>query len=190
MAGERYIIATTDNQLQITVRNILNPVGFLYLVTCNDAVNLMRQIRGSSPDFIILDTCFNMKDIKQVVETLDQDMTCACVLLGDSKERKVLDLIDCSSSLFVCPKTPSRELLTYSVELAIVNFKRICKLTKKLNEISSNFDTRKILERAKGILMQRDKISEDDAHSYIRKRSMDSRMSIRAVAEEIITTHH
>lgn len=186
MAGERYIIATTDNPMQIAVRNILNPVGFLFLITCTDVDSLQRQIRGCSPDFVVLDACFGMKDIKQIVETLDEDMACACVLLGDNKDRKVLDLLDSSSSLFVCPKPLSRELMVYSVEMALVNFKRISILNKKLKEISSNFETRKVVERAKGILMEREKISENDAYSKMRKKSMDSRMSLRAVAQEII----
>ena len=186
MAGERYIIATTDNPIQIAIRNILNPVGFLYLTTCSDSVSLLRQIRGYSPDFVILDACFSMMDVKAIIETLDEDMECACVLLVENKDRKVLDLLGSSSSLFVCPKPPSRELMVYSIEMALVNLKRIALLRKKLKELSSNFETRKVVERAKGVLMAREKLSENDAYAKMRKKSMDSRMSLRAVAEEIV----
>lgn len=186
MSGEKYIVASNDKPLQIAVRNILNPEGYFYLSTCDEIFSLMRQLASLEPHFVVIDNCFNTKDVKHTIEVIEEDMGCAIVLLGDNKETKICDILDSSKYLLTCPKPPTRELLIYSVDMAIVNHKRITLLNKKLNEVTSNFETRKYVELAKGILMQRESLLEDDAYIKIRKKSMDSRMSLKAIAKAIV----
>ncbi len=189
MAGEKYVIATSDNSVQIAVRNILNPRGYIFLGNCSDGVSLIRLVRSYSPDIVVVDLNMQLRDLRLAVETIDDEMMCTCIVLGDSKELEMSNLFEKSKSIVYCPKPLSRELLLHTVELALVNYRRISDLNKKLKEMTENLETRKLVDRAKWILMQRDGLDESEAYERMRRKSMDTRMSMKALAEAIITAY-
>jgi len=189
VAGEKYIVAAIENPLQITVRNILNPSGFIFLGNCNDAISLMRLIRSSHPDFVVADTGLQPGELRNVLETVDDEMLCACVLIGDHRDSSTAALMEKSKVISFCQKPLNREILLQTVEMANMNFKRISELDRKLKDMTENYETRKSVERAKWILMEREGLSETDAYNRIRKKSMDNRMSMKGIADAIILTY-
>ncbi len=189
MAGEKYIVAAVENPLQITVRNILNPGGFIFLGNCSDAISLMRLIRSNHPDFIVVDSGLQPGELRNVLETVDDEMLCAAVMLGDRRDSSVASLLEKSKVISFCLKPLNREILLQTVEMANMNFKRIFELDRKLKDMTENYETRKSVERAKWILMERESLSEKDAYNRLRKKSMDSRMSMKAIADAIILAH-
>ncbi len=189
MAGEKYIVAAVENPLQITVRNILNPGGFIFLGNCSDAISLMRLIRSNHPDFIVVDSGLQPGELRNVLETVDDEMLCAAVMLGERRDSSVASLLEKSKVISFCLKPLNREILLQTVEMANMNFKRIFELDRKLKDMTENYETRKSVERAKWILMERESLSEKDAYNRLRKKSMDSRMSMKAIADAIILAH-
>lgn len=189
MAGEKYIVAAAENPLQIAVRNILNPNGFIFLGNCSDAISLMRLIRSHLPDFIVADMGLHSIELKNILETVDDEMLCACVLIGDYRDSPVASLLEKSKVISFCPKPLNRDILLHTVEMANMNFKRVSELDKKLKDMTENYETRKSVERAKWILMEREGLSEKDAYNKIRKKSMDNRMSMKTIADAIILTY-
>ncbi|RCX17956.1 response regulator receiver and ANTAR domain protein [Anaerobacterium chartisolvens] len=189
MAGEKYIVAAVENPLQIAVRNILNPEGYFFLGNCSDAVSLIRLIRSYQPDFIVVDLGMQLRELRNVLETLEDEMLCACILIGDYSDGDVMDLMEKSKVLSFCPKPLNREVFIQVAAMANMNYKRVYELSKKLKEMTDNYETRKLVERAKWILMERNSLNENEAYEKMRKKSMDSRMSMRSIAEAIIFTH-
>lgn len=189
MAGEKYLVAAVDNPLQINVRNILNPNGYLCIGTCSDAASMMRMIRSSSPEFVVVDTALQQGELRNMLDTVDAEMLTACVLMGDRRDPLINSLLEGSKVISYCQKPVNREILLQTVELSVMNFKRLQQMDKKLKDMTENFETRKSVERAKWILMDRDGISENDAYNRIRKKSMDNRMSMKAIADAIIMTY-
>lgn len=189
MAGEKYIVAAIENPIQITVRNILNPNGFMFLGNCSDSISLMRLIRNQHPDFAVVDGSLQPAELRNVLETIDDEMLCACVLLGNQRDTSVTSLLEKSKVISFCPKPLNREILLQTVEMAYMNFIRVSDLDKKLRDMTENYETRKSVERAKWILMEREGINEGDAYNRIRKKSMDNRMSMKSIAYAIILTY-
>lgn len=189
MAGEKYIVAASDNPSQIAVRNILNPAGYVFLGNCGDPLSLMRLIRTYHPDFAVIDAGLKMNDIRNTVETIDEEMLCACILIGEYKDEAILNIMDNSKIIMFCPRPVGREMLVHTVNMANINFKRILELNTKLREMTENYETRKSVERAKWILINRDGMSEKDAYDRLRKKSMDSRLPLKTVADAIITAY-
>ncbi len=189
MAGEKYIVAATENPTQIAVRNILNPSGFTFLGNCSDAVSLMRLIRSFHPDFIVVDMNMQHGDVRSTLETIDDEMLCAIVLLGDFSDTVVFSLVEKANAVSFCPKPVNKDVFLHTVEMANINYKRVFGLDKKLKEMTENYESRKQVERAKWILMDRDELSENEAYERIRKKSMDNRMSMKSIAEAIIYTY-
>lgn len=189
MAGEKYIVATTENPIQIAVRNMLNPEGYVFLGNCSDSVSLMRLVRSYNPDFVVVDTNMQLRDVRNVLETLDEEMLCASIIIGEYKDVEVMNLLEKSKVLSFCAKPLSRDMLLHVVEMANINFRRIFELNKKLREMTENYESRKVVERAKWILMERNGLTENEAYERMRKKSMDNRMSMKSIAEAIIFTY-
>ncbi len=189
MAGEKYVVATLDNPSQINIRNMLNPAGYTFLGNCFDPVSLLRMVRSYNPDFIIVDLAMQGRELQSTLETIDEEMLCACVTIGDYKEIDSISVLDKGKITVNCLKPASREILLNTVELSNLYYKRIIEINSKLKEMTENYETRKAVERAKWILMQRERITENDAYEKIRKKSMDSRLTMKAIADAIIFTH-
>jgi response regulator NasT len=189
MAGEKYVVATLDNPSQINIRNMLNPAGYTFLGNCFDPISLLRIVRSYNPDFIIVDLAIQGRELQSTLETIDEEMLCACVTIGDYKEIDSISVLDKGKITVNCLKPASREILLNTVEIANLYYKRIIEINSKLKEMTENYETRKAVERAKWILMQREGITENDAYEKIRKKSMDSRLTMKAIADAIIFTH-
>jgi two-component system, response regulator PdtaR len=189
MAGEKYIVATAENSIQIGIRNMINPEGYEYLSNCNDSISLMRLIRSYHPDFVIVDTNMKLRELKNTIETIDEEMLCACIIIGEYKDIDIINLLEKSKVLSFCPKPVNKDLFIHIIEMTNMNYKRVYQLTNKLKEMTENYETRKVVERAKWILMERNNISENEAYDRMRKKSMDSRMSMKSIAEAIIFTY-
>lgn len=189
MAGEKYIIATADNNFQITVRNILNPRGYTFLAHCHDAVSFMRLIRTYTPDIVIADLSVKIKDIRAVIEAIDDELICTCIIIGEPMDMEMFDIVDKAKAAVYCSKGHERESLIHTIELGILNFKRIAKQERKLKEMAETYETRKAVDKAKWILIDKYKITEHEAYQRIRKKSMDTRFTMRAIAEAIICTY-
>ena len=188
MSGEKYIVAATDNSLQIAVRNILNPNGYQFLGNCRDAISLMRLVRNFHPEFIVVDIVLQQSDARSALETIDDEMLCAIILLGDYKDSGIFSMLEKSNAMSYCSKPINREIFLHTVEMANMNYRRVFGLDMKLKEMKENYESRKLVERAKWILMELDGLSEKDAYDRMRKKSMDNRMTMKSIAEEIILT--
>jgi len=188
MAGEKYVVATMDNPTQITIRNILNPRGYTFLGNCSDAISLLRLIRSYQPDFIIADVNLQMRELRSTLNTIDEEMLCACVMIGNYSDLELMSLIEKYKVISFCPKPLNKEILLHTIEMANLNYKRVFGLSQKLKEMTENYESRKVIEKAKWILMERNGLTESEAYERIRKKSMDNRMTMRSIAEAIIFT--
>jgi AmiR/NasT family two-component response regulator len=189
VVGEKYIIAAAENPIQISVRNILNPLGYTFLGNCNDPISFMRLIRSVKPDFIILDTSIKLGEFRRHLETVDDEMLCACVIMGEYKDADIISILESSRVISFCPKPLNRQLLIHTVDMGLMNYRRVSMLSKKLKEVTESYETRETVERAKRMLMRRDRLSENEAYEIMRKKSMDTRSSLKSVAEDIILAH-
>lgn len=189
MAGEKYIVAAVENPMQISVRNILNPAGYICLGTCSDAISLIRLVRSVHPDFIIVDLGMRMSELRGTLETIDDEMLCACVLTGDYRDAAISSMLENSKVLSFCMKPLNRDILLQTVEMANAGYRRLFELSRKLSEMTENYETRKVVDRAKWILMERDGVNEQEAYDRMRKKSMNNRMSMKSIAEAIIFTY-
>jgi AmiR/NasT family two-component response regulator len=186
VAGEKYIVAASENPAQILVRNMLNPLGYIFLGNCMDAVSLMRLIRSYQPDFIVVDTSIKLGEFRKCLEAVDDEMLCACVIIGDYKDAEIISILENSRIISFCPKPLSQDLLVNTVDMGLMYYRRMLKLNKELKEIAENYETRKSIERAKCILMNKYGLSENEAYEKMRKKSMNTRNSLKSIAESII----
>ncbi|MDP4183442.1 MAG: ANTAR domain-containing protein [Bacillota bacterium] len=186
MSSEKYIVAAADNPTQIAIRNILNPSGFIFLSNCNDPISLLRLVRSYNPDFIVADLGLQLRDLKPIIDTIDDEMICACILIGQQRDMELGELQEKSKVVTLCTKPLNKDLFIHTVDMALLSFKRVFELNKRLRDMTENYETRKAVERAKWILMEREGINENEAYERMRRKSMDARTPMKALADAII----
>ena len=189
MTGGKYIVATKDNGIQIAIRNILNPGGYFYLEHCGDAGTLLRLVRSYHPELIVVDAAMLPGELRSTLETIDSEILCAILLLGDYNDPAVNSLIEGSNAISICPKPVNRELLLHTADMSVMNYRRVLALGAKLRQMTDNYESRKQVEVAKAMLMDREGLSEKEAYERIRKRSMDERLSMRTIADLVIHSY-
>ncbi len=186
MHAGSYIIASNDNPFHINVRNILGPAGYSFLNRCTDAVGLIRSIRQSAPDFFIADNTISQRELKIIIETVEEEMLCACIITSEIRNTEVEELIRDSAVVSYVRKPISPEVLISVVEMTCLNFYRIRELNKKIRKMNDTLEARNAVDKAKRLLMKKMNISEEEAYRIIRTRSMNSRAPIKDIAEAIL----
>lgn len=189
MRSEKFVVATLDNQSQINIRNILSPLGYVFLGNCSDPVSLIRLVRNYDPDFCIIDMSTKISEFASAIKIIDEEFLCACIILAEQKNDIISSLIEGSHVVAFCPKPLNKDFFGYVVDIAVVNYFRVSKMSQRLKEMTENYETRKSVEKAKWLIMSKLGISEKEAYERIRKKSMDSRMPLKDVADAIIFTY-
>jgi len=138
---------------------------------------------------VVVDYNIHAGELRTALDVIDDELLCACILVGDCKNADIMGILDNSRTISFCMKPLNRDILLQAVELTIMSYRRIFSLNKKLMEVTENFETRKAVERAKRILMERKGLSEKEAYESMRKKSMNSRMPLKTIAESIIYTY-
>ncbi len=185
MRDKKYIIATEENPFHIEVRNILNPCGYVFIERCSNPAFLIRMVRNYHPDFVVVDDTMNLGQLRVVLETIDEEMLCACIIAGGQKPG-LDEILENSRVIMLCTKPVNRDILINTVEMANLSFARVSRLAHQLREMTENFETRKTMDIAKALLIKRHGIGEKEAYGRIRTRSMDMRVSMKEVAQAII----
>ena len=164
----------------------LNEAGFEVVgrVSCDD--DILSGIQLCEPDVLVID--MESPDDYIFNQLVEINKTCPkpIVFFADKGETDVIQkAVKAGVSAFVVDGLTARRVKPV-IELAIVRFKEMQSLYKELTETKTNLEERKVIERAKGILMSKKKVSEDEAYSSLRKIAMEQNKKLIDVARSMI----
>lgn len=189
MERTRVIIADDESLIRMDLREMLTNLGYLVVGEAGDgrsAVNLARELR---PDIIIMDIRMPDMDGIEAARILTQEQVAPVLLLSAYSQQ---DLVQRARQAGVAGYLvkPFRESdLTPAIEVVLARYSEFRTLERELNDVQDALETRKLVDRAKGILMDTQGLNESDAFRRIQKMSMNNRKSMRSVAEAIILAH-
>jgi response regulator NasT len=185
----RIIIADDESLIRMDLREMLTNLGYLVVGEVGDgrsAVNLARELR---PDIVIMDIKMPDMDGIEAARILTEERVAPVLLLSAYSQQ---DLVTRAREAGVAGYLvkPFRESdLTPAIEVALARFSEFRALEREVGNLSEALETRKLVERAKGILMDTQGLSEEEAFRRIQKMSMNNRKPMKAVAEAIILAH-
>ncbi|NOZ05177.1 MAG: response regulator [Chloroflexi bacterium] len=189
MSRTRIIIADDESVPRRDLNEMLTALGYLVVGDVGDgesAVNLARKLR---PDLVIMDIKMPGMDGIEAASILTSERIAPVLLLTAYGQR---DLIDRGAEAGVVGylMKPFRESdLPPAIEVALARFRDFRAAEKEVEDLSDALETRKLVDRAKGILMDSQGLREADAFRKIQKMSMNTRQPMRKVAEAIILTY-
>jgi response regulator NasT len=185
----RIIIADDESLIRMDLREMLGHLGFEVVAEASDGRTAVELARRLAPDLIIMDIKMPEMDGIAAAGEISRERIAPVVLLTAYSESS---LIGRAKDAGVCGYLvkPFREAeLTPVIELALARFGELRELEREVTDLKDALETRKLVERAKGVLMEVHGLRESDAFNRMRKTSMDNRKSMREVAEAILLTH-
>jgi response regulator NasT len=185
----RIIIADDESLIRMDLREMLGHLGYEVVAEASDGRTAVELARRLAPDLLIMDIKMPELDGIAAANELARDHIAPVVLLTAYSENS---LIGRAKDAGVCGYLvkPFRETeLMPVIELALARFNELRDLEREVTDLKEALETRKLVERAKGVLMEVHGLREADAFNRMRKTSMDNRKSMREVAEAILLTH-
>jgi response regulator NasT len=183
------VIAEDEVISRMDLREMLANLGYLVVGEAGDgqsAVNLARELR---PDLVVMDIKMPEMNGIEAARILTEEKIAPILLLTAYADREyVEDSLDAGVMGYLVK--PYRETdLVPSMELALARFREFRAIEKQLSDAQDLLETRKAVERAKGVLMDTQGLRESEAFRKIQKLSMNNRKSMREVAEAILLAH-
>jgi response regulator NasT len=185
----RIIIADDESLIRLDLREMLTHLGYDVIAEAGDgrtAVELARKLR---PDLMIMDIKMPEVDGIAAAEELTRERIAPIVLLTAYSDQALVERARDSGVVGYVVK-PFREAeLMPVIELSRARFNEFRTLEQEVGNLKDALETRKVIERAKGVLMETHGLRESEAFHRIRKTSMDARRSMKEVAEAILLAH-
>ena len=189
MERTRVIIADDESIIRMDLREMLTNLGYLVVGEAGDghsAVNLARELR---PDVAVLDIKMPDMDGIEAAKILTEEKIAPVVLLTAYSQRDLVERAKEAGVVGYITKPMRESDLTPAIEVAIARFSEFRALEKEVGDLKQALETRKLVERAKGILMDTQGLTEAEAFRKIQKMSMNKRRPMKEVAEAIILAH-
>lgn len=189
MSRTRIIIADDESIIRMDLKEMLTALGYLVVGEVGDgrsAVNLARELK---PDLVIMDVKMPDMDGIEAAKILTEEKIAPVLLLTAFGQRDLIERAKEAGVVGYLVKPFRESDLTPAIEVALARFEEFRKLEEEVSTLSEALETRKLVDRAKGILMDRDKLNEQQAFRKIQKMSMNTRKPMKAVAEAIILTY-
>ena len=185
----RIIIADDESLIRLDLREMLSHLGYDVIAEAGDGRSALDLARKLQPDLVIMD--IKMPDVDGITaaEELTRAKIAPVVLLTAYSDQALVERAKEAGVVGYVVK-PFRETeLMPVIELCLARFAEFRSLEREVGSLKEALEARKVIERAKGVLMEVHGLRESEAFHRIRKTSMDARKSMREVAEAILLTH-
>jgi response regulator NasT len=185
----RIIIADDESLIRLDLREMLTHLGYDVIGEAGDGRTAMDLARRLRPDLLIMDIKMPDLDGISAAEELTRERIAPVVLVTAYSDQELVERAREAGVVGYVVK-PFREAeLMPVIELSRARFEEFRMLEREVGSLKDALETRKLVERAKGVLMETHGLRESEAFHRIRKTSMDARKSMKEVAEAILLAH-
>ena len=185
----RIVIADDEAVIRMGLRTMLEEKGYRVVGEAGDGTRALDLVEKVRPDLVFVDIKMPGLDGLAVAETLAQTQKVPVILLTAYGERSMVDRARRAGVMGYLMK-PLREAdLVPAIEVALARFRDLRSLAEEITDLEEILETRKLVERAKGALMQRLGLSEEEAYLRIQRASRTSRRTMKEIAQEVLQSH-
>ncbi len=182
----RVVIAEDEAIIRLDLKETLEEEGYDVVGETGRGDEAVELVRDLSPDIAILDIKMPGMDGLTAAREISTDNLAAVLILTAFSQRDLIERARDAGALAYLVKPFQKAELIPAVEVALGRYKEMQALHAEVKGLEEQLDTRRVVDRAKGILMDTHKLSEGDAFDWIQKTAMRERMTMKVVGQRVI----
>lgn len=185
--SRRVVVAEDEALIRLDLVEMLREEGYDVVGEAGDGEEAVRLTRELTPDLVVLDVKMPVLDGLSAAEQIGRAGLAPCLMLTAFSQAELVERARDAGAMAYVVKPFTRDDLVPAIEIAVSRYAEIKALEAEVADLGERFETRKHIDRAKGVLMKKLGLSEPEAFRWIQKTSMDRRLSMREVAEAVVT---
>lgn len=184
--GIRVYVAEDEAIIRLDIVETLTSMGFAIVGQSARGDVAEEDIRRLQPDVAILDIKMPGRTGIEVAKSLTEDLVCAVVILSAFSQRGLVDEAIDAGVLAYLIKPFQRNEIAVQIEVARARHRQMKELASEVSTLNRRLSDRVVLDRAKGVLIDRHGMGEAEAMRFLQKQAMDERRAVRDVAAEVL----
>jgi two-component system, response regulator PdtaR len=182
----RVVIAEDEALIRLDLREMLEEEGYQVVAEAADGEQAVALVTEHRPDLAVLDVKMPVLDGISAAERIAAARIAPVVMLTAFSQRELVERARAAGAMAYLVKPFSKADLVPAVEMALARYDELTALESEVTDLRERLETRKLLDRAKGVLMDRQGLDEAAAYRWVQRASMDRRTSMREVAERVL----
>lgn len=186
MVSLRVVVAEDETIIRMDLIEQLQASGYQVVGEAGDGESAIQMARTLRPDVVVMDIRMPEMDGIEAARRLTNDRIAPVVLVTSYSDKHLIEKATEAGAIGYVLKPLRDNEVESAIEVAMSRYREFVAITGEVNDLKDQLETRKAVERAKGLLMVRFGLDEAAAFKRIQKLSMDRRKPMREVAEAII----
>ncbi len=185
----RLVIADDESLIRMNLKETLVGLGYLVVGEAGDGVSAINLARELRPDLVMMDIKMPKLEGIQAAKILTQEKIAPVLLLTAYSDRELVERArEAGVVNYIVKPFRDAELLP-AIEIALARYREFLEIEDQIQDLKETLDTRKLVERAKGILMDSQGLKEAEAFRKIQQLSMNTRKPMKEIAQAILLAH-
>ncbi len=182
----RVLIAEDEALIRLDLKEMLEEEGYAVVAEVGDGQQAVDAAASLRPDLVILDIQMPVLDGLSAAEQIAGARIAPVIVLTAFSQRELVERARDAGAMAYLVKPFSKNDLVPAIEVARARFSEMAALDGEIRTLEERLETRKVVEKAKGLLMARDGLTEAEAFRTIQRGAMNQRTSMKAVAESLL----
>ncbi len=186
VSTKRILVAEDEAIIRLDLAEMLGEAGYDVVGQAGDGEQAVEMALALRPDIVIMDIKMPVMDGITAAEQIGKERICPVVMLTAFSQTELVERArDAGVMAYVVKPFTASDVMP-ALDIALSRWSELKALEAEVADLGDRLETRKAVDRAKGVLMAKLKISEADAFRWIQKTAMDRRMGMREVAEAVV----
>jgi response regulator NasT len=185
-AARRVVIAEDEALIRLDLAEMLAEEGYEVVGQAADGERAVELVRDLRPDLVVLDVKMPKLDGISAAELIARERIAPVVILTAFSQRELVERAREAGAMAYLVKPFAPSDLVPAIEMAVSRFAEVTELEREVADLQERLETRKVVDRAKGVLQATLQVSEPDAFRWIQRTAMDLRLSMREVAQGVL----
>ena len=186
MTAKRILVAEDEAIIRLDLAEMLTEAGYDVVGQASNGEQAVTMTRDLAPDLVIMDVKMPVLDGITAAERIGAERICPVVMLTAFSQTELVERARDAGVMAYVVKPFTAADVTPAIDIALSRWGELKALESEIADLGDRLETRKAVDRAKGVLMTKLKITEAEAFRWIQKTAMDRRMGMREVAEAVV----
>jgi response regulator NasT len=184
--ARRVLVAEDESLIRLDLTEMLAEEGYQVVGEAGDGATAVRLAEELRPDLVVMDVKMPVLDGISAAERIVSQRIAPVLILTAFSQRELVERAREAGAMAYLVKPFAKTDLVPAIEMALSRHEEIAQLESEVADLTERLETRKLVDRAKGLLQTRYGLTEPDSFRWIQKAAMDKRTSMREVAQVVI----